>query len=153
MITRNDYNLRLFNGDIGIILPDPDKNGEPGVFFQGEEGVLRKFFHVSLPEHETVFAMTVHKSQGSEFERVLLILPDVESPALTRELIYTAITRAKKVLRFGGMKIFFGARFQDALIAHLALEKSFYHRKSSPKRFICIVCSFYLTTQKQVQLK
>jgi exodeoxyribonuclease V alpha subunit len=102
MITRNDYNLRLFNGDIGIILPDPDKNGEPGVFFQGEEGVLRKFFHVSLPEHETVFAMTVHKSQGSEFERVLLILPDVESPALTRELIYTAITRAKKGIEIWG---------------------------------------------------
>jgi len=102
MITRNDYSLRLFNGDIGIILPDPDKNGELRVFFQGEDGVLKKFFHLSLPEHETVFAMTVHKSQGSEFERVILILPDVESPVLTRELIYTAVTRAKKGIEIWG---------------------------------------------------
>lgn len=102
MITRNDYSLRLFNGDIGIILPDPDKNGELRAFFQGEDGVLKKFFHLSLPEHETVFAMTVHKSQGSEFERVLLILPDIESPVLTRELIYTAVTRAKKGIEIWG---------------------------------------------------
>lgn len=102
MITRNDYNLRLFNGDIGITLPDPDKNGELRVFFQGEDGVLKEFFHLSLPEHETVFAMTVHKSQGSEFEKVLLILPDVESPVLTRELIYTGITRAKKGIEIWG---------------------------------------------------
>jgi exodeoxyribonuclease V alpha subunit len=51
-----------------------------------------------LPDHETAYAMTVHKSQGSEFDRVLLVLPDMESPVLTRELIYTGITRAREAV-------------------------------------------------------
>ena len=92
MITRNDYNLKLFNGDIGVALPDA--NGTLRVFFRGEGETIRPFSPLRLPEHETVYAMTVHKSQGSEFENVLLILPDRESPVLTRELIYTGLTRA-----------------------------------------------------------
>jgi exodeoxyribonuclease V alpha subunit len=92
MITRNDYNLKLFNGDIGVALPDA--NGTLRVFFRGDGETIRPFSPLRLPEHETVYAMTVHKSQGSEFENVLLILPDRESPVLTRELIYTALTRA-----------------------------------------------------------
>jgi exodeoxyribonuclease V alpha subunit len=95
MVTRNDYNLRLFNGDIGIILPEGD-NGEPRAFFPGPDESLRKFLPIRLPEHETAYAMTVHKSQGSEFDRVLLVLPDRESPILSRELLYTGITRARK---------------------------------------------------------
>ena len=102
MITKNDYNLQLFNGDVGMALPDPDKKGDLRVFFQGTDGNVKKFHHLNLPENETVYAMTVHKSQGSEFERVLLILPDVESPVLTRELIYTGITRAKKSIKIWG---------------------------------------------------
>ncbi|MEA3358629.1 MAG: exodeoxyribonuclease V subunit alpha [Thermodesulfobacteriota bacterium] len=102
MITKNDYNLQLFNGDVGLVLPDPDTEGDLRVFFQRAEGNLKKFYHLSLPENETVYAMTVHKSQGSEFERVLLILPDVESPVMTRELIYTGITRAKKSIEIWG---------------------------------------------------
>lgn len=96
MVTENDYNLGLFNGDIGIVLPDPDEGNKLRVFFRLAEGTLRKFEPLRLPFHETVYAMTVHKSQGSEFERVLLMLSDRPSPVLTRELIYTAITRAKK---------------------------------------------------------
>ncbi|WP_207681741.1 exodeoxyribonuclease V subunit alpha [Desulfonema magnum] len=96
MITRNDYHLRLFNGDIGITLPDADANGEAKVFFPDTEGTLRKLHPFRLPEHETVYAMTVHKSQGSEFDKVLLLLPNKDSPVLTRELIYTGITRAKE---------------------------------------------------------
>ncbi|MDI6776948.1 MAG: exodeoxyribonuclease V subunit alpha [Syntrophales bacterium] len=100
MITRNDYNLRLFNGDTGIILPD--RNNELYAFFRDAGGAWRKFFPSRLPEHETVYAMTIHKSQGSEFDRVLLILSDRDSPVLTRELVYTGITRARKEVTIWG---------------------------------------------------
>ena len=102
LITTNDYNLRLFNGDMGIILPDPEEGNELRTFFPAGDGTLRKFHPLRLPEHETVYAMTVHKSQGSEFDRVLLVLPDREFPVLTRELIYTGITRAKEHVEVWG---------------------------------------------------
>jgi len=96
LITQNDYNLHLYNGDIGIALPDPGADGELRVFFRAPEGALRAMHPVRLPAHETVYAITVHKSQGSEFDRLLFILPDQDSPVLTRELIYTGITRARE---------------------------------------------------------
>ncbi len=95
MVTRNDYQLKLFNGDNGVILID-HATGESRAFFSGPDNSLRQILPLRLPEHETAFAMTVHKSQGSEFDRVLLVLPDRESPVLTRELLYTGITRARK---------------------------------------------------------
>ena len=95
MITRNDRNLQLFNGDSGIILPDAEAGGELRAFFVSAEGKLRRFLPSRLPPHETAFALTVHKSQGSEFDRLLLVLPERDSPLLTRELLYTAITRAR----------------------------------------------------------
>ncbi len=107
MVTKNDYQLRLFNGDMGITLPDPDGNHELRVFFPSPEGGVRKFPPRRLPEHETVYAMTVHKSQGSEFDRVLLILPDRDAPVLTRELIYTGITRAREQMEIWGKKTTF----------------------------------------------
>ncbi|MDP2268513.1 MAG: ATP-binding domain-containing protein, partial [Deltaproteobacteria bacterium] len=79
----------------GIILHDPEGRDELSAFFQDASGVVRKIPPLRLPEHETVYAVTVHKSQGSEFDRVLLILPDRDAPVLTRELIYTGITRAR----------------------------------------------------------
>ena len=102
MIVKNDYNLKLFNGDVGITLPDPDMNGDLRVFFPSEESDFRSLPLLRLPEHETVFAMTVHKSQGSEFDAIHLILPDRDVPVLTRELIYTGITRARHELTFWG---------------------------------------------------
>jgi len=102
LITKNDYTLRLFNGDMGIVLSDPSVNNELRVFFPASDGTLKKFHPFRLPEHETVYAMTVHKSQGSEFDKVLLVLPDRESPVLTRELIYTSITRAKENVEIWG---------------------------------------------------
>jgi exodeoxyribonuclease V alpha subunit len=97
LITSNNYNLGLFNGDIGIAWPNPDSSsGELCVFFPAGDGRLRRYPIQSLPDHETVFALTVHKSQGSEFDEVVLILPDKDYPVLTRELLYTGITRAKK---------------------------------------------------------
>lgn len=96
MITRNDYNLGLMNGDIGITLSDAA--GKLRVAIPGNENnsKIRWISPMRLPDVETAFAMTVHKSQGSEFNHVALILPDVRSPVLTRELMYTGITRAKQ---------------------------------------------------------
>jgi len=95
LITRNDYNLGLFNGDIGIIWPDDNGDNYLNAFFRSADGTFKRFHPVRLPEHETVYAMTVHKSQGSEFNTVLFVLPDKDYPVLTRELLYTGITRAK----------------------------------------------------------
>ena len=107
MITRNDYQLNLFNGDVGIALRDSESNNDIRVFFIGADNIIRKFHPLRLPAHETVFAMTVHKSQGSEFDHVLLLLTDRDSPVLTRELIYTGITRAReKVAVWGTEQIF-----------------------------------------------
>jgi len=94
MITKNDYQLGLFNGDTGLVRLN--ENGERRVFFQNTRGDIRSFAPSLLPEHETVFAMTVHKSQGSEFDAILLALPDKESALLTKEVLYTGITRARK---------------------------------------------------------
>jgi exodeoxyribonuclease V alpha subunit len=92
MVRQNDYALGLFNGDIGLCLKT-----EQGlrVFFEGDEG-FRGFAPARLPSHDSAFAMTVHKSQGSEFAEVLLALPEQPSPLLTRSLLYTGITRAKR---------------------------------------------------------
>jgi exodeoxyribonuclease V alpha subunit len=110
MITRNDYNLRLFNGDVGITLPDPKLGNELRVFFPAPDGSMRTFPPLRLPDHETVYAMTVHKSQGSEFDQVLFLMPDRSVPVLTRELVYTAITRAKeRVEVWGKEEVFKGA--------------------------------------------
>lgn len=93
MVTRNYYNLGLFNGDTGIVRKN-DK-GELAVFFE-EKGELREVPTAFLSGVETVFAMTIHKSQGSEFDQVLIILPETEDLALlTRELLYTGVTRAR----------------------------------------------------------
>ena len=110
MITVNDYNLKLFNGDIGIVLPDPESCGSPRVFFPSPDGGVRKVPPVRLPAHETVFAMTIHKSQGSEFDRLLLLLPGNDSEGLTRELIYTGLTRAKSAVEiWGSQEVFISA--------------------------------------------
>jgi len=101
MITRNDYGLGLFNGDVGLTLPDRKGRGL-SVFFRDTETGFRRFAPFRLPKHETVYAMTVHKSQGSEFNEVLFILSDRDAPLLTRELIYTGVTRAKKQLFLWG---------------------------------------------------
>lgn len=97
LITQNDYSLGLFNGDIGVTVTDSAGTPENvSVIFSDAAGGLRRFLPYRLPEHETVYAMTVHKSQGSEFEEVVLILPAEDSPVLSRELLYTALTRARR---------------------------------------------------------
>jgi len=95
MISRNDSALGLFNGDIGIAL---DRGQGLRVWFQMPDGSVKSVQPSRLPEHETAWAMTVHKSQGSEFDHAALILPNQMSPVVTRELVYTAITRARRRL-------------------------------------------------------
>ncbi|MEQ8514541.1 MAG: exodeoxyribonuclease V subunit alpha [Chromatocurvus sp.] len=101
LVTGNDYGLGLMNGDIGIALQVPVAFGEPGsgltlrVAFPSGDGGIRWVLPSRLQRIETVYAMTVHKSQGSEFVHTALVMPDAMSPVLTRELVYTAVTRAK----------------------------------------------------------
>ncbi|MCL1142914.1 exodeoxyribonuclease V subunit alpha [Shewanella gaetbuli] len=99
IIQSNDYNLGLFNGDIGLILQDSRNPRQLMAHFVQADGSLLKVLPARLPTHDTCFAMTVHKSQGSEFDQVSLVLPPKPSVSqwqlLTKELVYTAITRAK----------------------------------------------------------
>jgi exodeoxyribonuclease V alpha subunit len=97
IIVRNDYNVGLFNGDLGIVLPDTVTD-ELRVFFRGEGDEVLNFAPGRLPAHEPALALTVHKSQGSEFHDALVILPERDAPVLTRELLYTGITRVREMV-------------------------------------------------------
>ena len=108
LITSNDYQLNLFNGDIGITFFNPESN-DLRIYFKTEEG-FRKISPHRLSHYETAYALTVHKSQGSEFDQVFLLLPPDHSVILTKELIYTGITRAKrKVIIMGKQEVFIKA--------------------------------------------
>jgi exodeoxyribonuclease V alpha subunit len=103
MVTANDYGLRLFNGDTGVTVAGQDDSAaRVSVAFDDGGGSPRLVSPSRLADVETVYAMTVHKSQGSEFERVTLLLPPPASRLLTRELLYTAVTRAKRGLLIVG---------------------------------------------------
>ena len=103
MVRQNDYALGLFNGDIGLCLHDGE--GLRIYFESGSSAAdgFRAFAPARLPSHDSAFAMTVHKSQGSEFTEVLLVLPEQPSPLLTRSLFYTGITRAKQRVEICGL--------------------------------------------------
>jgi exodeoxyribonuclease V alpha subunit len=100
IVTKNYHDLNLYNGDIGIVRGNK-------AWFLDEKGELRSLASGLIAEVETVYAMTIHKSQGSEFDQVLMILPDhKEIEILTRELVYTGITRAKsKIIIQGTLEI------------------------------------------------
>jgi exodeoxyribonuclease V alpha subunit len=101
MVTRNMYDLELFNGDTGILRKDA--NGNIKAYFEDVKGGVKSVLPAYLTYSETVFAMTIHKSQGSEFNKVLVVLPEGTSNALlTRELLYTGITRAKDHITIQG---------------------------------------------------
>ena len=110
MIVRNDHSLGLYNGDIGIAAHDGERLR---VWFELPDGRVQGFLPSRLPEHETALAMTVHKSQGSEFAQTLLVLPEQDNPVLTRELLYTGVTRAKQSLELFG---------SEALLVRIALR-------------------------------
>lgn len=96
LVTQNDYGVELFNGDVGVVVRDPADRDQRTVAFPTVGGGVRVVGPARLPPHETVFAMTVHKSQGSQFGRVAVVLPAHDSPVLTRELVYTGVTRASQ---------------------------------------------------------
>jgi exodeoxyribonuclease V alpha subunit len=93
LVTRNDPGTRLYNGDVGIVVRDGQ--AKKALFPSAERGSARLLALSRMPAHETAFAITVHKSQGSEFDHVVVVLPEKGSPVLTRELLYTAVTRAR----------------------------------------------------------
>ncbi|MDT0634891.1 exodeoxyribonuclease V subunit alpha [Spectribacter hydrogenoxidans] len=119
MVTRNDYRAGLYNGDIGVCLRDEE--GHLRVWFATDEG-LRAFLPTALPDHESVYAITVHKSQGSEFDHVTLVLPLEDNKLLTRELIYTGITRARMTVRLFGSGEILTAAIQRRIERHSGLS-------------------------------
>src|SRR5690606_36572980 len=101
LITENSYRHRLFNGDIGICLDDD--SGAVMAWFPGDDPQHPRPFHpAALPAHDSAFAMTVHKAQGSEFDEVWLVLPERDNRVLSRELVYTGMTRARAQLHLAG---------------------------------------------------
>ena len=134
MVRQNDYALGLFNGDIGICL---DSEFGLRVFFEGEDG-YRPFAPARLPSHDCAFAMTVHKSQGSEFSEVLLVLPEQPSPLLSRSLFYTGITRAKLKVEIWGLPARLGeavatrAERAAGLAERLAVDPATQSRSAAP---------------------
>ncbi len=124
MVRQNDYALGLFNGDIGLCL---DSEFGLRVFFEGEDG-YRPFAPARLPSHDCAFAMTVHKSQGSEFSEVLLALPEQPSPLLTRSLFYTGITRAKHKVEIWGLP----ARLSEAVATRAERAAGLAQRLAKP---------------------
>jgi exodeoxyribonuclease V alpha subunit len=101
LVTRNDYQLDVRNGDTGVTVVDDD--GSLQVAFQTAEGI-RCIAPSRLENVETAHSMTIHKSQGSQFDTVLALLPDPTSKILTRELLYTAVTRAKERVVLAGTR-------------------------------------------------
>jgi exodeoxyribonuclease V alpha subunit len=116
MISTNDYGLDLFNGDIGFTLQQGDGLR---VLFPSDDGIWRAFAPGRLPAHETVYAMTVHKSQGSEFDSVWLVMPPHGGNLPDRALVYTAITRARKRFTLCG-----SSEMLSAAIAHAPMRFS-----------------------------
>lgn len=100
MVTRNDPSVDLYNGDVGVVVRDPSRPHDPSrrrIAFAGSAGV-RTVLPTRVPAHRTVHAASVHRSQGAQFDEVVLVLPRADHPLLTRELVYTAATRARRSL-------------------------------------------------------
>jgi exodeoxyribonuclease V alpha subunit len=100
LVTENDYGLQLFNGDTGVVVADSDGGGARAAFER--RGEILRFSPARLDAVDTVYAMTIHKAQGSQFGTAAVLLPDPASRLLTRELLYTAITRAREELVLAG---------------------------------------------------
>ncbi len=129
MVTSNDHVLNLYNGDIGlcwqvydqalkVFFPSPDQHRK------GDAPQFRTFLPSQLPEHEPVFSMTVHKAQGSGFDNLLFILPDYDSPILTRELVYTALTRARKKISIWASREIFSSAISRVTLRPSGLREN-----------------------------
>jgi len=114
MVSQNDYQLKLFNGDIGVLMPDD--SGQLKALFIDEQGNERAFSPARLPAHDKVYVMTIHKSQGSEFSYTAMVLPPLKqaSIGINRQLVYTGISRAKQTFEL----------VADKKVLQLAMGKS-----------------------------
>lgn len=143
MVTRNDYAYDLYNGDVGICLRD--ENGNMKVWFESGSGKasdgseaagspgLRCLATGSLPVHQSAFATTVHKSQGSEYERVAVLLPpDKDNAVLSRQLLYTALTRAKTRIELWGAEDVLEAALSKPIERSAVLRRRIQFHKKSP---------------------
>lgn len=127
MVMKNDPTVELYNGDVGLLLTD--KQGNSRVWFESSDGQLRDISPSRVPSHEPAFVMTVHKSQGSEFAHTVLVLPSTMNPVLSRELLYTAITRAKsKFTLLGTQRI-----WQSAVCLPVRRSSGLYKRLNADK--------------------
>ncbi len=129
LVTENAYDVDLRNGDIGVVLPA--EGGELVAVFAAARadatgdspGGTRELALARLPPHMPALAMTVHKSQGSQFERVALVLPERDSPLLTRELVYTALTRASKTFAWSGDEALLGTALARPVVRASGLRE------------------------------
>ncbi|HKU42778.1 MAG TPA: exodeoxyribonuclease V subunit alpha [Polyangiales bacterium] len=118
LVTQNDYRNRLWNGDVGLVARDPEAAGGACAWFTTPEGGLRRLGIGRLPPHESAFALSVHKSQGSEVDDVAVVLPAEASAVVTRELLYTAVTRARR-----SVQVFASAAVLEAAV-RVRVERS-----------------------------
>jgi exodeoxyribonuclease V alpha subunit len=122
MVTENNYNLELFNGDCGVVL---ETDSGKRAFFKGKQSETISFPVSMLQTVETVYAMTVHKSQGSEFDEISFIMPEKEVAILTKELVYTAITRAKNKVTVVSDKTLFQTSIKKSAVRNSGLVERF----------------------------
>jgi exodeoxyribonuclease V alpha subunit len=129
LITQNNPETGRTNGDVGVAVRH---NGEIRVAFQGmETGKVEYLSTARIPPHETVFAMTVHKSQGSQFDHTFLVMPSRQSPLLTRELVYTALTRSKNRLSIAGDLALFKAALNKRVLRASTLASALWGEASA----------------------
>lgn len=126
MLAQNDHRLKLYNGDIGILMPDPDNPKVRKVWFLTPENRFVGVLPSRIPKHETQYAMTIHKSQGSEFDNVFMILPQHDAKAaligLSRELVYTGLTRARKTFHLHADKQVLGRALNQQSLRSSGLQ-------------------------------
>ena len=121
MVTRNEYSLNLYNGDMGICLPDPANPGSMKIWFERIDGSLQGVLPGRIGGCETAYALTIHKSQGTEVGEVLVVLPEKESTLVTRELLYTAVTRARHSVKVSSSRQVFDCAVSGKIERHSGL--------------------------------
>ncbi|MCK4710394.1 MAG: exodeoxyribonuclease V subunit alpha, partial [Gammaproteobacteria bacterium] len=127
MMTSNVYQYDIHNGDIGIIWPD--EQGQLKIYFEQAQGEYRSLSLSQCPQHKSAYAMTVHKSQGSEFNHILLILPNTETAVATRELLYTGITRAAESVEIWGSEGIIRSSIQQKTLRVAGLMERLQYKK------------------------
>ena len=125
IITRNEYTLDLYNGDMGISLPDPENPSSMKVWSERADGGLFGVFPGRIANCETVYALTIHKSQGTEIGEILVVLPEQESSLVTRELLYTAVTRARESVKVSSSRTVFECAVAGRIERHSGLGGRF----------------------------